>query len=48
MGWFGHVGVVVADAASYLVAAALIWLITTLPSPEQAANTPGCLGGSGK
>lgn len=38
VGWFGLVGVVIVDAASYLVAAALIWRISTPGSPEQATG----------
>lgn len=41
VGWFGLVGVVIADAASYLVAAVLIWRISASGSPVRASEEPG-------
>ena len=47
VGWFGLVGVVVVDALSYLVAAALVFLISVPAAPEQAeGTTPERAGGA--
>lgn len=46
VGWFGLVGVVVADAASYLAAAALVSLISAPASPDRVEEaTPEGSGG---
>ena len=46
VGWFGLVGVVVVDAASYLVSAALVSLISTPPTAERPEGTvPAGAGG---
>jgi MFS family permease len=39
VGWLGLAGVVIVDAASYLLAAALIWLISAPGTPERALDT---------
>jgi MFS family permease len=40
VGWFGLVGVVVVDAASYLVSAALVSLISARSAPERPEEAP--------